>query len=97
VEVWSQPDSFIPWDPPSGDEEAVPGATQRELLGRPAAHLQPGGRLLTTVSPLDDPATLVEALAVAGSTIWVRNPDLAALTKRYDDERATARLVPENG
>lgn len=94
VEVWSQPDSFIPWDPPSGDDEAVPGQTQRELLGRPAEHLQPGGRLLTTVSPLDDPATLVEALAVGGSTVWVRNPDLEGLAKRYDDERATARLVP---
>jgi uncharacterized protein (TIGR03089 family) len=94
VEVWSQPDAFLPWDPPSGDEPAMPGLTQRELLGRPSAHLQPGGRLLTTVSPLDDPATLVEALVVGGSTVWVRNPDLDLLPKRYDDERATARLVP---
>lgn len=94
VEVWSQPDSFIPWDPATGDDEALPGLRQRELIGRPATHLEPGGRLLTSVSPLQDPATMVEALVVGGSTIWVRNPDLDALAKKYDDERATARLVP---
>jgi uncharacterized protein (TIGR03089 family) len=94
VEVWSQPDSFIPWDPATGDDEAMPGVTQRELLGRPAQHLEAGGRLLTTVSPLQDPAALVEALVVGGSTIWVRNPDLDALQKKYDDERATATYQP---
>jgi hypothetical protein len=71
----------------------VPGFSQRELLGRPAQHLEPGGRLLTNVSPLLEPATLIEALVGGGSTIWVRNPDLEALQKKYDDERATARLV----
>jgi uncharacterized protein (TIGR03089 family) len=96
VEVWSQPDSFIPWDPPTGEDPAVPEVSQRELLGRPARHLEPGGRLLTTVSPLDEPATLVEALAQGGSTVWVRNADPDALQKKYDDERATARWVPES-
>jgi uncharacterized protein (TIGR03089 family) len=95
AEVWSQPDSFIPWDPATGEDEALPGVSQRDLIGRPARHLEPGGRLLTTVSPLSDPATMVEALVVGGSTIWVSNPDLDALQKKYDDERATARLVPE--
>lgn len=95
VEVWSQPDSFIPWNPATGDDAALPGVSQRELIGRPAVHLEPGGRLLTSVSPLQDPATMVEALVVGGSTIWVRNPDLDALAKKYDDERASARLVPE--
>jgi uncharacterized protein (TIGR03089 family) len=95
VEVWSQPDSFIPWDPATSDDEAVPGVSQRELVGSPAVHLEPGGRLLTTVSPLADPATMVEAFLVGGSTIWVRHPDLDALQKKYDDERATARLAPE--
>ena len=94
VEVWSQPDAFIPWDPATGDDEAAPGVSQRELLGRPARHLQPGGRLLTTVSPLEEPATLVEALAGGGSTVWVRNCEPGGLQKKYDDERATARFVP---
>jgi uncharacterized protein (TIGR03089 family) len=94
VEVWSQPDAFIPWDPATGDDEAVPGVTQRELLGRPAAHLEAGGRLLTTVSPLEESATLVDALVRGGSTVWVRNADVDALQKKYDDERATARLLP---
>ena len=93
VEVWSQPDAFIPWDPATGEDEALPGVSQRELTARPAVHLEPGGRLLTTVSPLSDPATMVEALVTGGSTIWVRNPDHDALPKKYDDERATARLV----
>lgn len=93
LEVWSQPDSFIPWDPPTGDDEAAPGVSQRELTGRPPQHLAPSGRLLTTVSPLSDPATMVEALRVGGSTIWVRNADPDALQKKYDDERATARLT----
>ena len=93
VEVWSQPDAFIPWDPPTGDDEAMPGVSQRELLARTAVHLEPGGRLLTNLSPILDPATLVEALVSGGSTIWVRNADLEGLQKKYDDERATARLV----
>jgi uncharacterized protein (TIGR03089 family) len=95
VEVWSQPDSFAPWDPPTGDDAALPGVSQRELLTTAARHLAPGGRLLTTVNPLDDPATLVEALSVGGSTVWVRNVDPDALSKKYADERATAQLVPE--
>jgi uncharacterized protein (TIGR03089 family) len=93
IEVWSQPDAFIPYDPPTGDDEAMTGVSQRGLLGRPAVHLEPGGRLLTNLSPLLDPATLVEALVSGGSTIWVRNADLESLQKKYDDERATARLV----
>lgn len=95
IEVWSQPDAFLPWDPPTGDDAALPGVSQSELVTTPARHLAPGGRLLTTLSPLDDPATLVEALAVGGSTVWVRNADREALPKKYVDERATAQLVPE--
>jgi uncharacterized protein (TIGR03089 family) len=97
VEVWSQPDAYIPWDPPTGDDEAMPGVSQRELLGRPARHLEPGGRLLTNLSPTYEPATLIEALVAGGSTIWVRNPNVEGLQKKYDDERATARLVRLTG
>jgi len=97
IEVWSQPDAFIPWDPATGDDEAMPGLSQRDLLARPARHLAPGGRLLTNLSPLLEPATLVEALVGGGSTIWVRNAEPDALQKKYDDERATARLVRPEG
>src|SRR3546814_715900 len=32
IEVWSQPDSFIPWDPPQPDDEALVAISQAELV-----------------------------------------------------------------
>lgn len=98
VEVWSQPDAFLPWDPATEDDEALPGRPQRELLHQRAEHLVPGGRLLTTVSPLDDPSAFLEPLVGRGSVVWVANPpDEAWLQSTYDAERATARLLPDWG
>lgn len=94
VEVWSQPDAFLPWDPATSDDPALPGVTQGELLRRRAVHLLPGGRLLTSVNPLDDPAVFLEPVVGGGSVVWVANPpDDTWLRATYDAERATAQLV----
>lgn len=96
VEVWSQPDAFLPWDPATADDEALPGVTQRALLHQRATHLLPGGRLLTSVSPLEDPSVFLEPLLGGGSVVWVANaPDDAWLDATFDAERATARHLPD--
>jgi len=94
VEVWSQPDAFVPWDPPAADDPATPDLTQASLVSPTGALVEPGGRLLTTANPVsaDGLATFVEPLAAGGSTVWVRNPDAASWPRKYDDERATAQL-----
>lgn len=100
AEVWSQPDSFIPWDPPTADDPALPGLDQRELLtpttGEVADLVAGGGRLLTTANPASAAgiATFVAPLVRGGATVWVRNPDEGRIEKRVADERATARWLP---
>jgi uncharacterized protein (TIGR03089 family) len=57
IEVWGQPDAFVPWDPPSGADPAVDWATDiashDELWGAAAAGslLTDGTRLPLRVSP----------------------------------------------
>jgi uncharacterized protein (TIGR03089 family) len=94
VEVWGQPDAFVPWDPPTADDPATPDATQAELLTANGSLLDDGGRLLTTVNPVtpEGLATFVQPLLRRGSTVWVRNADPAGWPRKYDDERATAQL-----
>ena len=78
VEVWSQPDAFTAWDPPTGDDLAADGLTQAELWGAAAAGslLTDGGRLLSEANPASPPgiATFTEPLARGGSLVLVRNP-----------------------
>ncbi|MDN5894524.1 MAG: TIGR03089 family protein [Nocardioides sp.] len=99
VEVWSQPDSFMPYDPPEPDSEAVcDGGTQQELVTPTADELSQelagGGRLLTTANPASPTglASFVTPLVRGGSTVWIRNADPATWERRYADERATAQL-----
>lgn len=89
AEVWSQPDAFTPWDPPTDDDEALEGVSQGELFGSAGRLLPAGGRLLTTASPLADPATLVDALVGHGSTVWWRHPDPATRDHKVEVERVT--------
>src|SRR6478752_6088919 len=94
IEVWSQPDAFLPWDPPGPDEEALPGTGQATLL-TPSYDVLPrsdGDRLITTANPVSPAglATFVRPLVHGGSTVWVRNADPAAWERRREDERATA-------
>jgi len=104
VEIWSQPDGFTAWDPPTGDDLATDDLTQRELFGPPPAPsddltaavgsvLTDGGRLLSVADPASPPgmATFTEPLVRGGSLVLVRNPDPARLDGVYDAERATAR------
>lgn len=96
VEVWSQPDAFLPSDPATPVDSALPGVSQHELLHRRAEHLLPGGRLFTSVNPLDDPAVFLEPVVGGGSVVWVANaPDPEWLRATYDAERATAQLLPD--
>ena len=92
VEVWSQPDAFIPWDPPTGRGRGaarrLPARDARAPGRAPRARRAPAHR---PEPPPRRAGHAIEALAGGGSTVWVRNPDLDGLQKKYDDERATAR------
>lgn len=94
VEVWSQPDAFTPWDPPTADDPATDDATQAELFAAASdgVLLGAGGRLLTDANPAAPAgrATFTEPLVRRGSAIWVANPDPASWQQKYDAERATA-------
>ncbi|MCF6378687.1 TIGR03089 family protein [Nocardioides KLBMP 9356] len=104
VEIWSQPDGWAPWDPPTGDDLATDDLTQDELFA-PAkdgqseltaaagSSLTDGGRLLSVADPASPPgmATFTEPLRRGGSLVLVRNPDPDRLDGVHDAERATAR------
>lgn len=90
AEVWSQPDAFVPWDPPAGDDEALPGTTQAGLLGA-APTLAAGARLLTTDNPVERPAVLLDPLRQGGSLVLVANPPSAEwVASLRETERVSA-------
>jgi uncharacterized protein (TIGR03089 family) len=100
VEIWSQPDGFAAWDPPTDDDLATDELTQRELFAARerltaavGSGLTDGGRLLSVADPASPPgmATFTEPLGRGGSLVLVRNPDPGRLDDVYDAERATAR------
>lgn len=100
VEIWSQPDGFAAWDPPTDSDLATDDLTQAQLWDRPddltaavGSSLTDGGRLLSVTDPASPPgtATFTEPLGRGGSLVLVRNPDPARLDDVYDAERATAR------
>jgi len=86
VEVWSQPDSFVAYDPPTADDPAVRGdgsaTTHGDLWSAAAAGslLTDGGRLLVAANPASPPelATLTEPLARRGSVVLLVGPDIVA-------------------
>lgn len=96
VEIWSQPDGFTAWDPPTDADLATDELTQRGLHDLTAAvgsGLTDGGRLLSVADPASPPgmATFTEPLRRGGSLVLVRNPDPDRLDAVHDAERATAR------
>jgi uncharacterized protein (TIGR03089 family) len=96
VEIWSQPDGFTAWDPPTGDDLATDDLTQgqvHDLTAAVGSVLPDGGRLLSVADPASPPgmATFTEPLVRGGSLVLVRNPDPARLDSVHDAERATAR------
>lgn len=103
AEVWSQPDAFVPWDPPAPDDEALPGTAQSVLLapsGEDPWPLVPeGGRLLTAANPASPAglAAFVAPLVRGGSTVWVRHADPTSWDRKVDAERATVTWAPPAG
>lgn len=106
VEIWSQPDAFTPWDPPTGDDAAFDtGAaggslTQTELMEAAATGslLTDGGRLLSVTDPASPPraATFTEPLARGGSLVLVSRADPARLASTYTAERGTHGYPPRS-
>jgi uncharacterized protein (TIGR03089 family) len=97
VEVWSQPDSFTPYDPAGPGDVALllpSGAvTQAELWSSAAAgsldDSTGGGRLLSTTNPASPPgvAAVCEPLATSGSLVLVTGADPARLDAIAETER----------
>lgn len=96
VEVWSQPDAFVAFDPPGDDDPAVDELTHAELWAAAAAGtvLHDGGRVLTDENPASPSGlpSLTEPLARAGSLVLVAHPDPGRLASTYAAEHATARF-----
>ena len=102
VEIWSQPDSFVPLDPPSGADAAVAlgGATltQDELWEAAAAgtpSVSTGGdRLLSEVNPASPPglSSVTGPLASGGSVVLVTHADPDRLEAIAVAERVTGRF-----
>ena len=103
VEVWSQPDSFIPVGP--GVDRGRGGAwrggttlTQAELWSAAAAGslLTDGGRLLVAAKPASPPglATVTEPLARRGSLVLVVGADPDRLDGLAQAERVTDIVQP---
>ena len=100
VDVWSQPDAFTAWDPPTANDPATGasygGAAQGELWTAAAAGslLTDGGRLLTEANPASPPglATFTEPLARGGSLVLVVHAGPGRLDAVSTAERVTARF-----
>ena len=102
VEVWSRPDAFVAWDPPTEDDVAVDGLTQGRLweaaaagsaAGPSGSGLTDGGRLVSEANPASPSglASFTEPFARSGSVVWVRHPDPGSRAATYAAERATCR------
>ena len=98
--VLAQPDVFVAYDPPAGDDVAWRDAdgtsTQADLLAGAAGAgvVAAGGRLLTDVNPCTraGAVTLLGPLVAGAGVVWVRHPDAAGWDRRAEQERATDRL-----
>jgi uncharacterized protein (TIGR03089 family) len=97
IEVWSQPDAFVPFPPPADDDVAVAGTTQAELWRAAAAGalVSDGGRLLSESNPASPSGlvSLIEPLAHSGSLVLVARATPQTLERIAADERVTARFA----
>lgn len=97
IEVWSQPDAFVPWPAPEDADLAVAGVSQGELWRAAAAGLlSGGGRLLSESNPASPSGlvSLTEPLASSGSLVLVVNASVDRRERIAADERVTARFEP---
>ena len=96
VEVWSQPDAFVPYDPPGPADPATDSQTHAELWDAAAARsvLRDGDRVLTEENPASPSglSSFTEPLVRGGSLVLVAHPDPGRIASTYADERATARF-----
>lgn len=100
IEIWSQPDAFTPWDPPTGDDVAhdlggVPvGQAEMWAAAAVGTLVADGGRLLSEANPASPPgiATFTEPLQRGGSLVLVTRAGRERLAATYAAERATARF-----
>ena len=100
LEIWSQPDAFTAWDPPTGVDTAHDlggtAVTHAELWTAAAAGslLTDGGRLLSGANPASPPgiAALTEPLVRGGSLVLVVRADPVRLEAISVSERVTARF-----
>ncbi len=100
VEIWSQPDAFTPWDPPTADDAAVDldgtTLTQQEMWEAAAvgSMITDSGRLLSIANPASPPgiATFTEPLRKSGSLVLVTRAGQEQLEATYAAEHATARF-----
>jgi uncharacterized protein (TIGR03089 family) len=98
VEVWSQPDAYVPWSPPLDGDPAVAGVSQGELWETAAAGaVHGGGRLLSESNPAS-PSGLVSftgPLSTNGSLVLVVNASDEQLARVAADERVAGRFDPD--
>lgn len=96
IEVWSQPDAFVPWDPPAADDLATDLLTHEQVWRQAAAGslLSDGGRLLSEANPTSPSglATFTEPLVTQGSLVLVTHAVPARLDAIFDTEQCTARF-----
>ncbi|PUA82165.1 TIGR03089 family protein [Nocardioides currus] len=100
IEIWTQPDAFTAWDPPTDADEAVSlgdlALTQGALMEAAAAGsvLTDGGRLFSATNPASPPGivTVTEPLVRGGSLVLVRHLAPERSQSTYDEERATHRI-----
>jgi uncharacterized protein (TIGR03089 family) len=99
VEVWSQPDVWVAFDPPGPQDLAVGDTTHDELWAAAAAGevLADGGRVLTEENPASPSGlpSFTEPLVRGGSLVLVAHPDPDRIDATYADERATIRFPPD--
>ncbi|CAN5561291.1 TIGR03089 family protein [soil metagenome] len=100
VEIWSQPDAFVAYDPPTGSDAAQLFAgdrtTQAQVWETAAVGtlVTDGVRLLSEANPASPPgiATFTEPLLRGGSLVLVTRAERERLETTYVAERATARF-----
>lgn len=100
TEVRLHGDDFVPWAPVPGSAPALTGASVDEVLADARARadalgLSTGDRVLSTRDWSDAPGLgdgLLAVLAAGASLVQCRNADPAALDRRAETERTTARL-----
>lgn len=98
VEVWGQPDSFLPWDPPRPEDPATAWGLSQERLWADAAGAA-GGRLLSEIDPASAAGigSLTGPLVHGGSLVLVTGAIAERLGVIAEAEHVTARFPSDAG